>query len=178
MQIETARLILKPISENDWELFEELHQSNEVIKYVSEPFSDSEIKERFTARLGQWNKTSNRWLTLTITEKATGNKVGVTGFYPEWEPYQQAELGFLLSPKSQGKGFGRESTLAVIDYAFNQCNFHKLIATVTEGNTPCFKLLKKLGFIHEGTLRDNFKLLGNWCNDLKLGLLKHEYESS
>ena len=56
MQIETARLMLKPISENDWELFKELHQSNEVIKYVSEPFSDSEIKERFTARLGQWNK--------------------------------------------------------------------------------------------------------------------------
>ena len=177
VQIETQRLTLKPISKDDWEFFEELHQSNGVLKYVSDPFTESEISERFNSRLGEWKKTSNQWLTLTIIEHATGNKIGVTGFFPEWEPYQQAELGFLLSPKFQGKGYGKESTKAVIEYAFNQCNFHKVIATVTEGNSPSFNLLKALGFTHEGTIRDNFKLGGNWCNDLKLGLLNHEYNA-
>lgn len=175
MQIETPRLILKSISESDWGLFNQLHQSKEVIKYVSDPFSDSDIKERFNSRLVEWKKTSKHWLTLTIIEKATGNKIGVTGFYPEWEPCQQAELGFLLSPEFQGKGYGKESTLAVLDYAFNECHFHKVVATVTEGNSPSFNLLKGLGFIHEGTIRDNFKLGGNWCDDLKLGLLNYEY---
>lgn len=175
MHIETLRLSLKPINENDWELFKNLHQSSEVMKYVSDPFKDSDIKERFNSRIGSWQKTSNRWLTLTITQKSTGNKIGVTGFYPEWEPYQQAELGFLLSPESQGKGYGKESTIAVLDYAFNQCNFHKVIATVTEGNISSFNLLKGLGFNHEGTFIDSFQLGGKWCNDLKLGLLKHEY---
>ena len=175
MQIETPRLILRPLNENDWKLFKGLHQSSEVIKYVSDPFTESAIKDRFDARLGGWKKTANQWLTLTIIEKATEKKIGVTGFYPEWEPYQQAELGFLLSPEFQGKGFGKESTIAVIEYAFDQCNFHKVIATVTEGNTPSFNLLKALGFSHEGTIRDNFKLGGHWRNDLKLGLLNHEY---
>lgn len=177
MQIETQRLILKPISENDWELFKGLHQSSEVIKYVGDPFTESSISERFNSRLGEWKKTSNQWLTLTIIEKSTESKIGVTGFYPEWEPYQQAELGFLLNPEFQGKGYGKESTIAVIEYAFNQCNFHKVIATVTEGNSLSFNLLKALGFTHEGTIRDNFKLGGHWHNDLKLGLLKHEYNA-
>lgn len=177
VQIETQRLTLKLISKDDWELFEELHQSSEVLKYVSDPLSESEINERFNSRLGEWEKTSNHWLTLTIIEKATENKIGVTGFYPEWKPYQQAELGFLLSPEYQGKGYGKESTMAVIEYAFNQCNFHKVIATVTEGNYTSFNLLKSLGFTHEGTIRDNFKLGGNWYNDLKLGLLNHEYNA-
>lgn len=177
MKIETERLILQPICKNDWELFEELHKSNEVIKYVNDPFKDSEIKERFNSRLGKWDKTSNHWLALTILEKETNNKLGITGFYPEWEPYKQAELGFLLLPKYQGKGFGKESTAAVLEYAFNECHFHKVIATVTEGNLPSFALLKNLKFIHEGTIRDNFKLCGKWQNDLKLGLLRHEYNT-
>lgn len=177
MQIETPRLILKPISKNDWEFFKKLHQSREVIKYVSDPFTDSDIKERFNSRLVEWKKTCDHWLTLTIVEKATGNKIGITGFYPEWEPCQQAELGFLLSPEFQGKGYGKESTIAVLEYAFNECNFHKMIATVTEGNSPSFNLLKGLGFIHEGTIRDNFKLGSNWYDDLMLGLLKYEYNA-
>lgn len=175
VQIVTPRLILRPISEIDWDLFNRLHQTQGVIKYVNDPFTELEIKERFISRLGEWKKTSNKWLTLTIIEKSSGTKIGVTGFYPQWEPYQQAELGFLLSPEFQGKGFAKESTRAVVEYAFNKCNFHKVIATVTEGNTPSFNLLKGLGFIHEGTIRDNFKLGGHWRNDLKLGLLKPEF---
>ncbi len=177
MRIETQRLILQPITENDWELFEKLHKSNEVINYVSDPFKDSDIKERFNSRLGAWYKTCNRWLALVIFEKDTKNKIGVTGFYPEWEPYKQAELGFLLLPEYQRKGYGKESTLAVVDYAFSQCQFHKIIATVTEGNAPSFALLTSLGFAHEGTIRDNFKLGGKWQNDLKLGLLSREYNA-
>ena len=177
MKIESQRLILKPITVNDWELFEKLHKSNEVIKYVSDPFQNSDIKSRFDSRIGEWDKTSNRWLTLTILEKGTNNKIGITGFCAEWEPYQQAELGFLLCPEYQGKGYGKESTLAVIEFAFNQCHFHKIIATVTEGNEPSFALLKGLGFVHEGTIRDNFKLGGKWQNDLKLGLLSYEYNT-
>ncbi|MEH6815767.1 MAG: hypothetical protein V7683_04375 [Pseudoalteromonas distincta] len=53
MQIETQRLTLKPISKDDWEFFEELHQSSGVLKYVSDPFTESEISERFTSRLGE-----------------------------------------------------------------------------------------------------------------------------
>lgn len=48
---------------------------------------------------------------------------------------------------------------------------------VTEGNFPSFNLLKTLGFTHEGTIRDNFKLGGHWRNDLKLGLLNDEYNA-
>lgn len=177
MQIETQRLILKPICKDDWELFEQLHQSSDVLKYVSDPFTKSDISKRFNSRLGEWKKTFEHWLTLIIIEKATGDKIGITGFYSEWEPYQQAELGFLLCTEFQGKGYGKESTIAVIEYAFNQCNFHKVTATVTEGNSPSFNLLKALGFTHEGTIRDNFKLGGSWCNDLKLGLLNHEYNA-
>lgn len=175
MQLETERLLLKPIAKEDWQLFQQLHHSEDVMRYVTDDRSEQNIKARFEARLREWDPHCNEWLTLTIYSKETGEKLGVTGFHAGWQPYQQAELGFLLSPAHQGKGYAKESTLAVLDYIFNQLDYHKAVATVTEGNTPSLKLLESLGFQLEGTLRDNFKLHGNWYNDLKLGLLKHEY---
>ncbi len=175
MKLETSRLVLTPITSEDWLLFKALHQSPEVMQFVAELPNEEEIKQRFESRLIDWDPKNNNWFTFTIALKETDQKIGVTGFYGQWQPYQQAELGFLLSPQFQGKGYAKESTLAVLDYLFNTCNFHKAVATVTEGNVPSFELLKSLGFKHEGTLRDNFKLNDTWYNDLKLGLLQHEF---
>lgn len=175
MELETARLKLTSITEDDWVFFKKLHQTKDVMRFVSDPCLTSETRERFESRLVHWDKTTNNWLAFIIFEKSTGNKIGVTGFYSQWEPYAQVELGFLLATEFQGRGFAKESTLAVLDFAFNTCGFHKATATVTEGNDPSFGLLKSIGFAHEGTLRDNFKLSGKWCNDLILGLLRCEY---
>lgn len=177
MHLETERLILTPIKEEDWPLFKTLHQSADVMRYVTDNLSEDNIRSRFDARLRDWEPRCNDWLTLTIKLKETGEKLGVTGFYAEWEPYQQAELGFLLSPEFQGKGYAKESTIALLDYIFEEQTYHKAVATVTEGNAPSAKLLQSLGFQLEGTIRDNFKLNGQWYNDLKLGLLRHEYKS-
>ena len=174
-ELETKRLVLKPINHEDWPLFERLHTTSEVMQFVSDADSAENIKNRFESRLGQWHKSMDKWLTLTMFEKHSGKKVGVTGLFPEWQPYQQAELGFLLSPEFQGLGYGKESTKVLIDFAFSQLKFHKLKATVTKGNEPSFNLLVNLGFVHEGTLRDNFKLNNQWYDDLKLGLLADEF---
>lgn len=176
MLLETSRLILSPINESDWPLFRDLHQSEAVMRYVTDDFSEQNIRDRFNARLREWNPKCNDWLTLTIEVKATAEKIGVTGFYAQWDPYQQAELGFLLAPEFQGKGYAKESTSALLDYLFIEQNYHKAVATVTEGNTPSLNLLQSLGFQLEGTLRDNYKLNNQWYNDLKLGLLRHEYK--
>ena len=131
---------------------------------------------KFNSRLPTWSKECSFWLTLVISDKESGEKIGLTGFMPEWEPYQQAELGFMLAPEYQGKGFAKESLCAVLDFAFESCGFHKLVATVTEGHEQSFGLLKRVGFQHEGTLRENFRLNNNWYNDLKMGLLATEYQ--
>ncbi|NTS77777.1 GNAT family N-acetyltransferase [Catenovulum sp. SM1970] len=172
MQLFTDRLTLQTLCESDWALFEKLHKDLSVIKYVADPMTTSEIQARFKSRLAAWSKTSSHWLTLSITETKTANPVGFTGFFPQWYPYQQAELGFLISPEYQGKGYGKESTKAVIDFAFEQCDFHKLTANVTEGNQACSQMLLALGFTQEARLRDNFKLADEWKTDLQFGMLK------
>ncbi|QZA76628.1 GNAT family N-acetyltransferase [Deefgea tanakiae] len=175
IHIETARLILKSITEADRGFFSQLHQHPDVMRYVSDTLSADTINEKFNSRLTAWTKHSSHWLCLIMIDKRRNMPIGVTGFIPEWEPYQQAEVGFLLHPDEQGKGYGKESLQAVLKFAFNDCLFHKIKATVTEGNIASASLLEQAGFIQEGKIRDNSKLNMQWHNDLIYGLLNSEF---
>lgn len=175
IHIATERLTLSTMTEQDWPLFSRLYQDPEVIRYISDPQDLVTIQTRFAVRVQPWDRTSDHWLCLVIREKASGQPVGITGFLPEWQPFQQAEVGYGLLPEFTGKGYGQESLVAVLEFAFQQCQFHKVIATVTVGNQPSRALLERCGFQLEGTLRDNFSLSGKWCDDWVLGLLADEF---
>ncbi|EFE95730.1 acetyltransferase, GNAT family [Serratia odorifera DSM 4582] len=175
MKLETERLTLHSLTEEDWPLFLQLYRDPQVIRYLADPLDEAEIHARFAGRLPAWNKHSQHWLCLVMREKASGAALGLTGFRAEWLPFQQAEVGFASLPAGQGKGYGKESLRKLMDFAFNACGFHKLNATVTEGNMASRRLLESCGFQLEGTLRDNFRLAGQWYNDWQLGLLASEY---
>ena len=87
-----------------------------------------------------------------------------------------AEVGFLLAPEAQGKGYGTESLHAVCDFAFTTGGLRRLTACVTAGNEASRRLLEKVGFIHEGTLRESYWLHQTWNDDWIFGLLKHDYQ--
>jgi RimJ/RimL family protein N-acetyltransferase len=170
--LETPRLLLTQLCHEDWPFFLQLHRVPEVLRFISDHQSDDELQIRFASRLGAWSKESEQHLCLTVQEKQSGNKIGIYMFMPHWQPFRQTELGYLFFPASQGRGYALEATRAMIEFGFVTCGFHKLIATVTAGNEPSVKLLQKAGFVQEGRLRDNFKLGGNWYDDLKFGLLE------
>ncbi|WP_228550732.1 GNAT family N-acetyltransferase [Endozoicomonas sp. OPT23] len=168
---------MKPIQLSDWLLFYQLETDPGIQQYVADLRDEQAIRDRFQSRLPAWNKNSKQWLCLVITEKESELPIGVTGFYPEWHPYQQAEVGFMLLSEYQGKGYGKENLIAVAEFAFQQCRFHKLKATVTEGNVACCELLKRTGFKQEGRLRDNYRIAGQWQNDMLFGLLVNDLTS-
>ncbi|WP_314154513.1 GNAT family protein [Rouxiella badensis] len=170
----TPRLTMRPIAFEDWSLFLKLNQSPGVMKYIGDIETTAQIRHRFEQRVGKWDKYSDFWLCLVIRELETGRAVGLTGFFPDWRPYQQAEVGFMLLPDAQGKGYGKESLREVLNYAFDECGFHRLQANVLEGNIASRRLLESCGFALEGTLRESYRLHGEWHNDWLLGLLKND----
>lgn len=102
IQINTSRLTLRPILNTDWSLWLELHQQPDVMRFIGEITDEATLREKFnrglSAGLGQWHKEDNTWLTLVIEETATATPIGLHGFLSMWTPFQQAELGFMLSP--------------------------------------------------------------------------------
>ena len=174
ISLSTARLHMQPLQADDWAFFLRLYQDPDVMRFIGNLDTPAQIHSRFEQRLGNWDRYSDFWLCLLIREKQTGAAVGLTGFFPDWRPYQQAEVGFILAPEHQGKGYAVESLREVLNFAFDHCDFHRLQANVLEGNDASRRVLEKCGFQMEGLLRDSYRIGEECKNDWLLGLLKHD----
>ncbi|MBM7553259.1 GNAT family N-acetyltransferase [Thalassobacillus pellis] len=81
------------------------------------------------------------------------------------------------SKQHQGKGYGTEAMSLLIDFAFNECNLHRLQLTVFSYNLPAIRLYEKLGFTKEGSHRE-FVLRDGETYDMHLyGLLAREWKA-
>ncbi|EJB5574242.1 GNAT family N-acetyltransferase [Citrobacter freundii] len=172
--LQTSRLLCRPLTENDWTFFLTLQQNPDVMRFVTDARTEEEIRTAFNSRLPEWSPGSPYWLCLVLCDKASGAPLGVTGYIHENN--ECAEVGFLLAPEAQGKGYGTESLHAVCDFAFTTGGLRRLTARVTAGNDASRRLLEKVGFIHEGTLRESYWLHQTWNDDWIFGLLKHDYQ--
>lgn len=60
----------------------------------------------------------------------------------------------------------------ILRYAFSEMHIHRVHADVEPDNLASFNLLKKLGFIHEGTLRDVEYKDGKYLSLCQMGLIE------
>ena len=114
--LQTSRLLCRPLTENDWTFFLTLQQNPDVMRFVADARTEEEIRTAFDSRLPEWFPGSPHWLCLLLCDKTSGAPLGVTGYIQESN--ECAEVGFLLAPEAQGKGYGAESLHAVCEYAF------------------------------------------------------------
>lgn len=132
----------------------------ELTEYVIKPFQES---------------TGLRW---GIVRKGETQLAGTLGFY-RWvkERGWHAEMGYELLPAYRRQGIMTEAMTAVIDYGFGTMGLNRVQALTDPRNVPSQRLLRKLGFTHEGTMRENSHLDGRFTDDMIFGLLRREWEA-
>jgi len=93
-------------------------------------------------------------INLMIVEKETQKVVGHTALVrPDWISRMMTFYIVLLDKTVWGKGLGSEATGMVVTYGFNMLNLNRIQLHVNAENEPAKAVYKKIGFKHEGTLR-------------------------
>jgi ribosomal-protein-alanine N-acetyltransferase len=87
-----------------------------------------------------------------------------------------AEIGYALGKTWWGQGYASEAIQALIDYAFVVLGLRRLTAHVDTRNQASHQLLLKLGFTHEGILREDSVMKGELTSGNIYGLLRREWE--
>ncbi|WP_375753841.1 GNAT family N-acetyltransferase [Vibrio sp. HN007] len=162
ISIETKRLSMRQLSNDDWSLYYDLQTDSEVIALCFDEPSEADVKAGFESRLPNWAENSEHWLCLVIIEKETGQKVGVTGFNLTGG---EAEVGYLFLPAFHGKGYGTESLEALLEWSQQIREINRFRAVVTEGNTASEKVLEKCGFKLSKVEKDAYEIRGRLYDD-------------
>jgi len=80
--------------------------------------------------------------------------IGLIGLHTWEHHHRRAELGYDMAVSRWGQGTAGEAARAVIDYGFTTMRLHRIEAHTIADNHPSVRLLERLGFQREGTLRE------------------------
>lgn len=174
MTFETDRLRLRLLTQQDTRDIYEIFSDRQVMKYYDlSPFESLErAKEQidlFTNGFEQ--RTMLRW---GIELKDGGKLIGTCGFFAFNEDALKAELGYELNSSYHGKGLMSEALDAVLGFIFRESGINRVEAFVEPQNTASQKLLGKLGFTKEGTLRSYERCRGDLIDITIFGLLRSD----
>jgi len=77
--------------------------------------------------------------------------------------------------ESKGKGLGKETMRLLLDFGFNELNFHRIQLNVISYNSTAISLYESVGFKKEGTYREFIYRDGKRYDLYLYGILKEEY---
>ncbi|MFI9383746.1 GNAT family N-acetyltransferase [Kutzneria sp. NPDC052558] len=93
-------------------------------------------------------------LDLAVVDRATGRYVGEV-VLNELDPNNNScSFRIALGAQGQDRGFGTEATRLVLRYAFERVGLHRISLEVYAFNPRARRVYEKVGFRHEGVLRD------------------------
>jgi ribosomal-protein-serine acetyltransferase len=83
-----------------------------------------------------------------------GRIAGLIGFHRIDWANRLTSLGYWLGEAWQGRGLMTASCQALIDHGFSALNLNRIAIGCATGNVRSRAIPQRLGFVHEGTLRD------------------------
>lgn len=112
-----------------------------------------------------------------IFNPAETKLLGGTGLHTRLG-HRQLEIGYWLHKDYINRGLVTESTAALVKVAFEVIHIHRLEIHCDPDNLASASIPRKLGFTHEGTLRQKTPFLDRWSDSMIWGLLEREYPHS
>jgi RimJ/RimL family protein N-acetyltransferase len=138
------------------------------------PLSTSQLRSELASRRADdlWRNRGDRfdWIVLVHRQPAGW----ITLVVHSWE-HGLAECGYSLSTAFQGRGLMHKALTRLIGDLFARTRLHRLEARTALANVASQKVLEKLGFRREGTLRGYFQLDGEWVDNYLFAIVKEDW---
>lgn len=175
--LKTARLLLRPFTEADTDAMFALHSNPDVLRYWdAPPWKTRAQAEQFIARCKQFEQEGTG-ARLAIERSADGAFLGWCGL-ANWDPaYRSARMGYCLNEAAWGQGFATEAARAMLQWAFDTLDLNRVQAEADTRNIASGRVLEKLKFIREGTLREDCIVNGEVSDSWVYGLLRRDFSS-
>jgi ribosomal-protein-alanine N-acetyltransferase len=121
--------------------------------------------------------TENTDINWAVEEKETGKFIGFMGFYRTQPENHRTEIGYMVLPEFEGKGFVTEAINTMLEYAFSVQNFHSIDAVIDPENIGSARVLEKNGFVKEAHFKENEFYNGIFIDSVHYGILKRDFLS-
>jgi len=188
--IVTERLLIRPLVADDSDDVWEYQRLPEVLRYIPWPERSRDEAHEHTMRrvgsrlLAEDGDNVHVAMVLVGEPSPTGSGrdrvVGDVMVRVASVEHARLELGWVLHPDFQGRGLAAEATAAVLAFAFDTLQAHRVLAELIPANTASARLCLRLGMRHEATFveEEYDRVAGRWLDMAYYGILRREHTAA
>jgi RimJ/RimL family protein N-acetyltransferase len=135
------------------------------------PWSPSRLQER----MSEEPKLDHFWFMVRrLDDDRLVGEAGLGGI--SWL-HGEAWLYVSLGDRAYwGKGYGTDAVRVLLRYAFEELNLARVSLGVYDYNPRAVRVYEKVGFIHEGRLRQSVQRDGRQHDEIVMGVLRQDWE--
>ena len=166
--LETDRLILRILSEENADLTARFYQDNWMYLAQWEPGITPEIGTlyyqqqllRYETQEREQGKHLRYWYS---TKENPTQLLGTVCFqYIQYQPTPNCHIGYKQDQHHSGKGYATEAARAAVDHLIKEGGFRQISAMVEPHNQASTRLLSRLNFRPDDVVPDYVFLRGAW----------------
>ncbi len=175
--ITAERVVLRWISEADTEALYEIFADPQVMRYWSTPpLADRQAARELLDHIhdGFRHRALFQW---GIARQADDRLIGTSTLFHLDTDNRRAEIGYALGRAHWGQGYMQEALTALLGFAFEELNLHRIEADADPRNLASIRALERQGFRQEGYLRERWQVNGEIQDAAFFGLLRPEWQA-
>jgi RimJ/RimL family protein N-acetyltransferase len=148
IDLDTPRLLLRPLIAEDVDWLAQLFADPEVCRFLGDGASPVEQARRHAEAVVSLDQYRCHFGVWAIQDKTTAVIHGWTELSklrPWWGPSDEIALSYVLRRPSWGRGIATEAAGRLLQHAFEAQQLERVMAVIMAGNTASKRVLEKLG---------------------------------
>ncbi|GHJ49881.1 hypothetical protein Cs7R123_72230 [Catellatospora sp. TT07R-123] len=114
---------------------------------------------------------------FSVVELGGGTLIGTAALWGIDTHHRFAHLGLGLLPSARGKGYGSDVVAVLCHYGFVVRGLHRLQIDTLSDNDAMLRAAERNGFVREGVLRSSAWVMGEFLDEVLLGLLAPDWKA-
>jgi [ribosomal protein S5]-alanine N-acetyltransferase len=181
-QLRTTRLLLRPLRPSDFAAYREVRRRNAAWLARWEPrppagaASPSEDPSAFSSRCSARDR-----------ERQLGTGYAFALFHREQfcgelnlnnvvrGAFRSGHVGYWIDERFAGQGFIPEGLVAVLGFAFEQVDLHRVEINIIPRNASSLRVVEKLGLRQEGLAERLIEIDGVWEDHIRFAITAEEW---
>jgi RimJ/RimL family protein N-acetyltransferase len=113
---------------------------------------------------------------FSVVELVGGTLVGTATLWGIDNHNRAAHIGLGLLPSARGKGYGTDVVAVLCTYCFVVRGLQRLQIETLSDNAAMLRSAERNGFVREGVLRSSAWVMGEFLDEVLLGLLVQDWK--
>lgn len=176
--LQTPRLLVRPVDERDLVDLLQVNGDPAVTEFLPyETWQSLDDAQAWLARVRTQVETGTAQ-QLVVQRRDTGTVIGGVLLFKHDAPSARIELGYVLGRAHWRQGYAVEALRAVCSHAYAALQMRRIEAEVNPANAASNAVLRSLGFVLEGRLRQRWTGKGRSYDTNIYGCLADEWQAA